>query len=257
MIGFAKRLPTAVGLAVAVLVLALGPPARADLVLTLSDGSQSFTADDNNGIITTTPTGGASGSATLVAPGVLVVTASLDGFQVNVSTVTGAPAIGNPDSAQLDLSNLSVAYNKSSGGTLTLTAYQTGDTVSPGYPNGILSSSFGGTTANIQLTSAQAWYDATNTGSTSGSYTAFNPAFSSTAGSFNQSSSTEVPLNGGPFALVNQVVLTANAGIGVTSFDMMTAVSVPEPASVLSALAAVPFLALGAWLRRRKQVAIA
>jgi hypothetical protein len=257
MIRFAQRLPTAIGLAVAVVVLALGPPARADLVLTLSNGTQSFTADDNNGTITTSPTGGAIGTAQEVSPGVLLITASLGGFQVNVSTATGAPAIGDPSSAKLDLNNLSLAYNGTAGGQLTLTAYQTGDTVSPGYPIGTLSSDFGGTTTNMQLTSAQAWYDATNTGSTSGLYTAFNPAFSSTSGSFSQSSSTSVPLNGGPFALVEQIVLTANQGVGATSFDMMTAVSVPEPTSMMAAFTAMPFLALSAWLRRRKPVAIA
>ncbi len=257
MIRFAKRLPTATGLAVAVVVLALGPPARADLVLTLSNGTQSFTADDNNGTITTSSTGGGSGSAQELSPGVLMITASLGGFQVNVSTATGAPAIGNPSTAMLGLSDMSVAYNGSGGGQLTLKAYQTGDTVSPSYPIGMLSSEFGGTTTNMQLTSAQAWYDKTNTGSTSGPYTAFNPAFSSTSGSFDQSSSASVPLNGGPFALVDQVVLTANQGIGASGFHMMTAVSVPEPASMVAALIAVPFLAFGAWLQRRRQVAIA
>jgi hypothetical protein len=263
MIGIPKWLPAGVGLAVAVVMLALGPPARADLVLKLSDGAgDSITADltnpSNAGSLTSSTTGSAFGSASFVSPGVLNIAASVGGFTVNVSTVSGAPAIGSPSSAQLDLSNLSIAFQGSPGGTLKITAYQTGDTLSPpGYPVGYLSSDFGGTLSGMQLTSAQAWYDASNTGTTSGAVAAFNPAFSAMSGSFSQSSpSTAVSLTGSPFALIDQVVLTAN-GPGSASFDLMASVAVPEPTSMMAALSAVPFLALGAVLRRRKKIAVA
>jgi len=188
---------------------------------------------------------------------VLSIAATVGGFTVNVSTVSGEPAVGNSSTAQLDLTNLSIVFPGSTGGTLTITAYQTGDTVSPGHPLGYLSSDFGGTLSGMQLTSAQSWYDPSNTGTTSGSYAAFNPAFSAMTGSFSQSSpSTAVPLTGGPFALIDQVVLTAN-GPSSASFDLMAAVAVPEPTSLMAALSAVPFLALGTLLRRRKQIAVA
>jgi hypothetical protein len=51
--------------------------------------------------------------------------------------------------------------------------------------------------------------------------------------------------------------LSAGSGQDTANVSASTVAVVPEPASMLAALSAAPFLALGAWLRRRKQVAIA
>ncbi|MGH7173832.1 MAG: hypothetical protein ACRELG_26420, partial [Gemmataceae bacterium] len=171
MFSFVKWRPTAMGLAVAAVLLYLTPHARADFVLSLSDGTgDSITADETTSTFTTTGQvaglGGYGSPGVAFAPGVISIDAALGGFTLNVSTAEGYPAIGNPDSAVLDLNNTSVSSSR--GGTLTITAYQTGDSVVPGYPTGFLSSSIGGTLSGATL-SAQSWYDPSNTGITNGS----------------------------------------------------------------------------------------
>jgi hypothetical protein len=251
-----KWLPTAMGLTVATVLLAVGPPARADFVLTLSDGSgDSITADQTTGHVTTTGTvSGPGGSPSIsFGNGTISINASLGGFTFTVSTAVGAPAVGNPYQAELDLSNVSLS--SSGSGKLTITTYQTGDSVMSGYPTGTFSSNVGGTVgSNMAITSAQAWYDPSNTGSPSGSgaVAAYNPAASASANSsFSASGSTGVSLRGNSFALMDQVGRTTS-GSGVSSFDMDTTVAVPEPASMMIAFSALPALSLGYWLRRRQ-----
>ncbi|HEY7426109.1 MAG TPA: hypothetical protein VH682_17900 [Gemmataceae bacterium] len=57
---------------------------------------------------------------------------------------------------------------------------------------------------------------------------------------------------GVPFSLTSVAVLTLENGATAT-ITGTNAVAVPEPASMMAAFTALPFLGLSAWLRRRKQ----
>lgn len=78
---------------------------------------------------------------------------------------------------------------------------------------------------------------------------------------FNPPSTTSQVPGGVPFSITDvltfKFTLAAGSGQDTAQVSASTVASLPEPASMMAALTAVPFLALGAWLRRRKQVAVA
>jgi|SRR5579884_341726 len=71
---------------------------------------------------------------------------------------------------------------------------------------------------------------------------------------------TQVP-GGTPFSMTDVLTFTftlsAGSGQDTANVSASTVAALPEPSSMMAAFAAMPFLAIGAWLRRRKQVAIA
>ncbi len=128
-------------------------------------------------------------------------------------------------------------------------ALMLGDTVSGSVVNGTVSGS------------VQAYADATNALFGQGfSDPGLNLTIPTTnaQGSFSVNgaavSGFNAPANGYSLTFVETLTLSAGASLTLTGGNVAT---LPEPTSMMAALSAVPFLALGAWLRRRKQVAIA
>jgi hypothetical protein len=95
-----------------------------------------------------------------------------------------------------------------------------------------------------------------------------NTAFDITTGIVANTGSLTAPASGStsfsatpPYSWTEQYTLTGTstgaAGTNISADDSqtITASAVPEPATIMTAFAAMPFLGLGAWLRRRKQAA--
>ena len=128
----------------ATVALLSASPARADLILRLTDGATTVTVADG------------SGSDSNPAAGVITFIGPVGVFNINVSTGTGNPAFA--DQGHLDLNTLSV--NSTGSGTLDILLTQTGLT----QPN-TFSMTFGGTLSGSAGSTATfaAWRDLTNT----------------------------------------------------------------------------------------------
>ena len=131
--------------ALAIVALLSASPARADLLLRLSDGV--------NPMVTIADGSGSDANST---PGVITFIGGVGVFNINVSTGTGNPAF--PEQGHLDLNTLSI--NSTGSGTLDILLTQTGLT----QPNAF-SMSFGGTISGAagSTTTFAAWRDLTNT----------------------------------------------------------------------------------------------
>jgi len=138
---------TALTAVLALIALLSASPARADLILRLTDGLNTVEVAD-----------GGAGDAN-PAPGVVSFIGGVGVFNVNVSTGIGSPAF--PDQGHLDLNTVSL--NSSGAGTLDILLTQTGLT----QPN-TFSMSFGGTidaigpSPSAPTTTFAAWRDLGN-----------------------------------------------------------------------------------------------
>jgi hypothetical protein len=174
-------------------------------------------------------------------------------FTLYGTVVAANPAVGNPNSAQLDLSNFNISGGS---GSLTITAFDTGYSVIPGVNNsGNFVSSPQGNSSGVTVTN-QSWYfsDPNQTGWTG------TPPSGAVAGfgqptSFGSTSQQLVNLGSDTFTLVEQVSITATGAGGWTSIDFATAINTPAPSGLILALTAVPLLGLGYWRHRRRVLA--
>jgi len=174
------------------------------------------------------------------AGGVALFNGALGNFAVNITTALANPSIGDANTVELDLTSVNVV--SVGGGKLTITAYSTGNT-GPANPSASFSTSIAGTIFGGTIT-AQAWYDASNTGNSSVppsfglpalSDPAFSPVFTSGTGAYAGTSGHEVAVGSSMFALINQVELSFSDSV---SFDMLTKVTdapVPEPSTLVMA----------------------
>jgi hypothetical protein len=239
---FDKWLPLrATMLAVALLLVATSP-ARASLVLVLSDNAgHTATATDSP-----------------ANPGAVAWSGTLGNFKINMTSAFGNPVLGAPNVAELDLTDVSITSSTGGGGTLHITAYETGYQLPSNAPVGGFLTSIGGTISTGGTISAVSYFDSSNTGNS-----ATLPSFQAPGGAvkYDLGQFGGVPfsgyvggsqaLSGSPFALINQVTVSLGNSQSV-SFDIDTTVSVPAPPGMLLALSGAPVLALGCWWKRRQ-----
>jgi hypothetical protein len=210
--------------------LGLTSPAHATLELVLSDGlGHKATVQDTSGT------------------GIVSFTGSIGNFNVTVTTATSKPLIGNPYSAQLDLTNFSIS--SSGGGTLTVTAFDTNYSVIPGSSNsGLFSVSNQGNLFGNGSVTASSWFDSTNTG-----YPVPNSAVPLDVSGFGGSQAL-VSLGADNFALVEQIKYTTTGGGGsFVSIDFDTALTSPAPSGLVLALTCLPPFGLGYWHHHQRR----
>jgi PEP-CTERM motif-containing protein len=131
--------------ALATVALLSASPARADLMLKLTDGTNTFTVTDQM-----------AGDVNPTA-GVITFIGGVGNWNINVSTGTGSPAL---DPGHLDLTTTSI--NSTGSGTLDILLTQTGLTAPDSFTMQF-SSTLSGASAPGSTTTFQAWRDATNT----------------------------------------------------------------------------------------------
>jgi len=218
------------------------------------------------------------GITTIVTANSLIFSGSTTHFSIT----NGSGASNNPGGAQS--SNLSLSSNEqvsttfgTAGGTHTIQIVlsQTGFTEPTGTPV-ILTSSAGGSLgyvagstsgAGVTVTSSyQGFLDPTNTlfGQPGTGATPLESASASSTGVtttplvFKDATATANVPGATPYALTDvltfKFTLDAGSGQNTANVSASTVVSpVPEPSSLLAALAGAPVLGLGVWMRRRRR----
>ena len=206
-------------LMIGVLAMFSVPDADAAFVLTLDDlaipGVEVVITDNGPG--DSSPAVGAINYNGAVGTGV---------FVLNITTGISKPLIGSPSIARIDLNSINLS--SVAAGTLDIILTDTDFVLPAG--NYTLSSAIGGTTDGT--VTLNQFVDRDNgEGSpdiplvlTLGPYTPV--AFSGTT-------SGAIVLDGGPFSLTEHVTIAHPAGGGLTSFDAVSEVSVPEPGTLL------------------------
>lgn len=255
-------------------LLALGPPARADFVVTITDydssnnvvGSETITQNYGAGTTTITFTGSA---ASLYSSGTTgtAATGTLGNGSVNIDytdstgshIVTGGasapPATGATSGVgSVDTTQSTVNVNIGAGHTLVITeaVNNLGPLLGPlgSITSTLANSKISGTGSQDSL---QSFYDAGN-GTTAGvgtNYTGTQGPLTTLSGS---ATATAVFSGTSPFAISN--VLTFNAGsdasaLSATGTTLVNAL--PEPASMALWLSGLPVLGLARFWRRRQQ----
>jgi hypothetical protein len=263
MFGFVKWLSCVAALAGAVM-LGTASPARADieleLTITTSGGSVTATYDYTTGEFLNS--GGANGNGSgytgsfttfgsTSSTQQLSFAGTIGGYTVDLSTST-ANVPGSSTEAFVNTDNSQVS-GTGTGLTITTSAATFTNPASPPAP-ALLLSTDSSVTGNSSTTtvgytgSAVSMPSGSDLASVSGSYTVQS---SSATGSGPNLTTT---FSSTSYALTD----TLNISSGTVSLDVSGFTEVtplPEPATLMTAFTAVPFLGLGAWLRRRKQVA--
>jgi hypothetical protein len=241
---------------------ALATPARADFVLIISDSAgQSVVADQTTGTITAYNGASFNSQTSYTSPGLISVQASMGVFALTITTALGNPLIGT---SSLDIQNLTV--DATGGGALTVTAYQTGDSITPAptTPTGVMMSSIGGTSTGASI-SAATYFDSTDQGNI-GVLPSFSAPGTSTpglvyatapiVGNFGTSMNTQVNLPANNlFAIVDTATLTFTSG-GSSTYDLYNTVIAPAPDGLVLAMSALPMFGLFC-VRRRLKNAVA
>jgi hypothetical protein len=242
MFRFVIWLPCVAALAGAIMLGTAGP-ARADIELTLTNLSTGATASGDPGVTGSTDvyTGGTLGNIQIMGS---------IGFTTS-STSTNAIT---------ELDTYSLTNTGTTAQTLQIMVSANGFTTPSAPPPMDIFDTISGSTATGSISgTAQGYADASNTLGGTGfsnpglalSYSASGPSqpFQGTLSGFSPGFS-----NSGAYALTFIETITLDAGASVTlTGGNVQSVATPEPTSVITACTAVPFLVLGAWLRRRKQ----
>lgn len=239
----ARNRRKATTLAVAGAVI-LGVGAASALTLKLVQGANSVTVDDAGNITTV---GTVSQISYSFSSGIVSWNGRVGNFTTNVTTSLSKPLLGGNGVAEMDLSSVNVS--NSSGGTLVISASDTGFAPPFGPPTGFMNhhATVGGTLGtpggSVTFTSN---VDNSNTlFGTTGSNIAFGP-FVTAAYSGDQ---TKVFSGSVPFAITQTASIT-HTGAKSTSFDLNTQVYTPEASSLALLL---PGLApLGLVMNRRR-----
>jgi len=250
-------------LAAAVLFFGIASPARADIVIVLTDSLGHETAveisptSNPNQTLTYSNLTGTNG----------VLASPSDGVKTDL-TITVSTAIGtlSNGTAFLDLgisaSGASAALI-AAGGQLQVTAYDTGYSLvgSPG--GGTANFTFNNTTTS---SSSSAYYDKTNTGNGSApaptappGITGYSlPAGFQLLGSLSSPPSVNHSIQPfsvspliSPFALIVQQTLVFGSSTQTASTDDSITLATPAPAGLVLALTGLPCLGVGSWIRRR------
>lgn len=205
---------------IAALVMGGAPGANASLVMTLDDLG---TMGTDLVIFDESPSDFYSGA------GVVGYSGLLGDFVVNVAVGTSKPHIGGPNQARLDLLGMHVS---GAAGSLEVMLTDT-DFVVLGQPHpATLMSEIGGTTdGTVYFTQI---LDLTNNEFAAGSssFVEVNQGPFS-GGPFSGTASMGVDLGPGAFSLTEKVTVTHSGAGQITSFDALSSVAVPEPATML------------------------
>lgn len=262
MLRFAKWLPCLAAIAGAVM-LGTASPARAgiEIQLSLTEGTNSASAiydETTNSWVSQSLTGSTTGSFSYSSGKI-----TFNGTVGDFSTLFSYASSNSPGTTYLaDANNGNdfVTNNATSNQSLTVEVSATGFT-SPNSPpplpvkDTITASMISGTGS----ATAQGYADATD--ALGGTGFASSPlsisSIPQTTSASDNGGTYGFSPNGAAYSLTftSTFALSGNGQLNVLGGGVSTAV--PEPASMMAALSAVPFLALGAWMRCRKQVAIA
>jgi hypothetical protein len=241
-----KKWPPWAAVIAGAFMLGTAGPARADILLNLTD----------------TTTGGSTGNLGGAGNSVSYSGAVGD-FSVSIAEGS-SNSPGGPYKALTQQGTVTITNNGASAETLQILVSANGFTSPQSPPPLNVSDTVSGSVLTGTLTngSAQGFADASNTlggEGFAGAALSFGPTTGGTNNaSFSQSGVVDgFSPNGSPYSLTFIETFTLSAGGSITVTGGNVEAVVPEPANMMAALSAVPFLALGAWLRRRKQVAIA
>jgi hypothetical protein len=194
------------------------PAARAEIVLSLSDGSNNVTLND------------------LGSPGMASFMGAIGNFTFSGDMGTGFPLAGTPDVALIDLSSLDLTSTL--GGTLTISLTETGFAAKPG--GAWFHSAITGNFFNSQAT-LNSYLDTGNIAFGTGTLLASNLVDNATGDVFE-------PSIAGPYSMTE--IVTVDAGPhSMTSLDAMV-IDAPEPGSL--SLLGAGLLALTMVARRRR-----
>jgi len=233
---WARGIP-AIAILAGLAVLATPAPADAAFKLMLSDTA---------GTTPVTITDQGAGDAN-PAVGAITYIASFGPFTITVSTGLSKPILGSPSSPSMDLNVVVAKLAGSPADTLTLRLTDTG--FSPIGP-GTIDQQVGGT--NTATTDTfRSFKSLTNTefgtdGPSTSLLTFNTPAFSGT------SSGAHGAINSA-YSMTLVATIAAGAGAASSSFDLAAQNQVPEPATMLAALAGLPFAGLMARRARRRR----
>jgi len=248
-----------------IVTLGLAPPGQAAFRLRLEDG---LPGGANSGVVITDQGPGD------ISPSLGAITFSgvIDpNFQVNVTTGTSQPLLGNHN--QIDLNSVNVA--SLGAGTITITLEDMGFS-NPSGGSAAMVTTIGGTLQDgaTGTITAQTWINTGNLvpamgpdafptgplaalgGIPGGSVKGFTPtAFSSGNGAFSATSLVNTGAISGPYSLFTEVTI-AFSGAGSVSFNENIQVAAPAPAGLVLAFSGLPLLGFG-YLRRRFKSAVA
>jgi len=242
-------------------MLAAPPPAKADFVngfqIRISDGTTTkYFYDDG-----VNESGFTGGGSAIAGDGHISVLTNIGAFNVVMTFGTSKPAIGNPSSAQMDLTSMEVHNMSSSMATLSIDVTDVNFNIVPTGNNiAVFTSSQGGNLFGSGSVAFQSFVDRNNNpfGGTS-----LNPSAGATASTilsfddvgFGDSVSTVLTnFNGVNFSMTSETVVTLAGAMSWASTDGATTVMTPAPSSLMTALLALPILGVYGWRRRRKEV---
>jgi len=196
----------------ALIALLSASPARADLILKLTDGSNIVEVADGGG-------GDVNPNA-----GVITVVGGVGNWNINVSTGTGSPAF--PDQGHLDLNTLSI--NSTGSGTLDILLTQTGLT----QPNAF-SMSFGGTISGSpgSTTTFAAWRDLGNNPFTLGGANLLGSLGPFSGGAFSGSLVSGLDASG-TYSLTERIRIVATGPTAMSGDAELLPSAVPEPGTL-------------------------
>ena len=241
MFRFKKWLPPAMGLAVAV-ALSAAAPVRADIELEILVGTSVVY---NSGDVNATSFAN-SGSA--------------DGITWQFSGgVTSSPNGGYPNIA-LDQSTFQLSNTSRSTQTVTVefsaNNFTTPTTPPPLYISSASSVAGGTGSLSVNFNSYIGNNTLLDTSGPSSGAVVYSESGQYGAGGGPAVGTVVQMLPQNPFSVTSVGTYTLGNGATVNNIGGNTELtSLPEPASIVTAFAAMPFLGLGAWLRRRKQAA--
>jgi hypothetical protein len=240
MIRFARLLPLAAVIA-GIVMFGTAGPARASIELVLTDVSTSSTV---NGTPISSNAAMYSGAVGNFSVDISVGSSNSPGTNYRGITQEGTVQITNNGSTTETLSIL-VSANGFTSPMSPPPLYVT-DTVSGSVASGTMSGTAQGFTSYSNNLGAEDF---------ASSLLTFGPTPGGQSFSQNGSVYGFSPTSAYSMTFVETFTLSAGGTITLTGGNVETIM--PEPSSMMAALAAMPFLAMGAWLRRRKQVAIA
>jgi hypothetical protein len=242
------------GILVAVAVFGTASPARANILLNLTDTTTSAT------------TGNLTSSGTSIS-----YSGSVGDFSVTIAEgQTNSP--GGPYDAITQQATVFIKNNGSTAETLSIVVsanYFSSPTAPPALTlydvvNGTTASGPANNPTSVSVTgTAQGFANTSNVlgdtgglGAIAGTALSFQASglstnFSPTSGG-TMSGNVTVDSLPAPYSLTFVETFTLSAGGSLTVTDGNVQVVVPEPATLMMAFSAVPVLGLGAWLRRRQ-----